>query len=52
MGGCGCKKKKTEAAVVTQTSSTQTVSAVNETTNQQATIQVQAIVDKIKEMGR
>jgi hypothetical protein len=50
--GCGCKKKKTEAAVVTQTSTTQYVGAVNETQTTQQTTQTQVILDKIRELSR
>jgi hypothetical protein len=56
MGGCGCKKKKTEAAVVTQTNTTNSTNAVNESqTTKQTDVfsaQVQVIVDKIKELNK
>lgn len=53
---CGCKKKKTEAQVVTQTSTTKSTTTVNEsqTTKQgdMFSAQVQVIVDKIKELSK
>jgi hypothetical protein len=50
MGGCGCKKKKTEAQVVTQTNTTKSTNSSKQT--DVLTSQVQVIVDKIKELSK